>query len=545
MQDNNTLEGSIQDTGKGKTEKRNKKKKLLTWRSWHKWVGMVFSIFIMVFCFSGIVLNHRQLFSGCEVSRWWLPEAYHVSNWNQSIVKGTQKIHIYNKERLMAYGQAGLWLTDSLFHDWQDFNNGITEGIDNRKISGAVQTADGTLMCAGLYDAYVFSANDSCWQKLSLPGNEERISDIAVRGGDTVVIITRSSIYEAAAPHYSFIERPVHTPKNYDSKTTLFKTVWTLHSGELFGIPGKLVVDAMAVVIIILCLTGIIFFILSYSIKYTNKRKKQAAADDVESFKAKVKRQAGWMKWNLKWHNRFGSGLIILTLLLSVTGMCLRPPLMVPLVMTHHSPIPGTTQSNDNVFHDKLRAIRWDDSLKVWLLSTSEGFFRLDGNLQKAVPVKIEVAPGVSPMGVNVFCRNPKASFEWLVGSFSGLFSWNPATGQITDWFTGAPPVASHGMPLGTHTVTGFTSDLACTKGVPAVFEYSSDPNVKMPEMPEILKQQPMSLWNFALELHVGRCYEPFLGSIVSVLFVFISGLLLTLVLVSGYIIYRRSHKKR
>lgn len=499
-----------------------KKKKRLTWRSWHKWVGIVFSIFIILFCLSGIVLNHRQLFSGCEVSRWWLPEAYHIESWNQSIIKGTLKI---NDHDVIAYGQAGVWLTDSLFSNWEDLNNGITEGIDNRKISNVVRTGDGKLWCAGLYDAYTFDGKR--WNSIVLPENKERISDITVRGNDTIVVLTRSEMYQAVAPDYTFVKIAIQTPDNYENKTTLFKTVWMLHSGELFGIVGKVIVDIIALILIILCITGIIFFFVSYSIKH-NKNKTD-----------KVKQQAGVLKWNLKWHNRLGANLIILTVLLSATGMCLRPPLMIPLVLTHITPIPGTTQANENVFHDKLRAIRWDDSQQKWLLSTSEGFFVMDSCLR---PEKIEGAPEVSPMGINVFRKNPANQSEWLIGSFSGLFCWNPATGQITDWYTGLPPVASvHGSPLGSHTVTGWSSDIAST---PVVFEYSSEPNVKMPDMPEVLKNQPMSLWNFALELHVGRCYEPFLGSILSVLFVFISGLLLTLVLISGYIIYKRTNKK-
>lgn len=62
--------------------------------------------------------------------------------------------------------------------------------------------------------------------------------------------------------------------------------------------------------------------------------------------------------------------------------------------------------------------------------------------------------------------------------------------------------------------------------------------------MPEILSHAKMSLWNVALELHVGRCYTPFLGP-VSDLFVFLSGLLISLVLLSGFIILHRQKRKR
>ena len=67
---------------------------------------------------------------------------------------------------------------------------------------------------------------------------------------------------------------------------------------------------------------------------------------------------------------------------------------------------------------------------------------------------------------------------------------------------------------------------------------------LKISAMPELMKEQPMALWNFALELHVGRCYSPFIGPL-SVLFVFLAGLLLTLTLISGYIIMNSKKKKK
>ena len=62
------------------------------WKKYHKWVGLFFSFFILMFCFSGIVLNHRTLFSKAEVSRNWMPESYHYKNWNNGIIKGTLRL---------------------------------------------------------------------------------------------------------------------------------------------------------------------------------------------------------------------------------------------------------------------------------------------------------------------------------------------------------------------------------------------------------------------------------------------------------------------
>lgn len=514
----------------------------LTWRSWHKWVGVVFSVFIIIFCCSGIVLNHRKAFSNYEVSRWWLPSQYHLENWNQGIVKGTLKIEGSNSFsyplNIIAYGQCGVWLTDEKFGHWKSLNAGLGDGIDNWKINNVVQTGDGAIWCAALYDAYRFDTRSNKWQKVNLPGNDERLSDITVKGEDTIIVVSRSVVYEAIAPSYNFKKIQLRAPDGYKPEVQMFKTVWMLHSGELFGIVGKLVVDFLGIVIILLCITGIVFFLLGYNHKLPKPLLSPQACGKA-------------LKFNLRWHNKLGAGLIVLTTLLAVTGMCLRPPLMVPLVLNKTAPLPGSAFDTDNAFKDKIRAIRWNEELGCWIMSTSEGFYRIGskkepsvtkqncGDLEDAVPVKIDKAPVVSPMGITVFTRNPYNKEEWLVGSFSGMERWNPMTGMIAEWFDDAPapsPIPS----LEGHHVTGFSTDITCS---PIVFEYSDSPSVgkgRMPQMPDVLKDQPMSLWNFALELHVGRCYEPFLGSILSILFVFISGLLLTLILISGYIIYKR-----
>ena len=73
------------------------------WKKYHKWVGLFFTFFILVFCFSGVILNHRMFFSGCDVSRGWLPSGYQIKNWNNGIVKGTKKL---SDKKVLFYGNA-------------------------------------------------------------------------------------------------------------------------------------------------------------------------------------------------------------------------------------------------------------------------------------------------------------------------------------------------------------------------------------------------------------------------------------------------------
>ena len=572
-----------------------------TWKKYHRWFGLVLSVFMLVFCVSGIILNHREAFSGCEVSRKWLPASYHIKNFNNGVVKGTVvknsgslAISEGFSDSILVYGCAGVFLTDYQLSTWQDFNAGLPKSIDERNVRHLVQARDGSLWCAALRDVYRYDENAQQWKKVELPGNEERIMDVALgKNSIQVVALTRSRIFEITpiASNIDVSESPsslassakggvsekspdifekksggfsekvgtflgkyrveakiIPAPKKYEPKTTLFKLVWHLHSGEFFGLPGKLVVDAIALVLIVLSITGILLFILPYGIR----RAKKLAA------KARMKRLGKQFAWNMKWHNKIGYVTIVLTLWIAITGMCLRPPLMVPLVL---SKLPQTVGEDGNVWQDKLRAIRWDAVQGDWLVSTSEGFLRVDEDFSQAPKMlPDEECPKLSPMGVTVWESDGKGG--WIVGSFRGIYRWNPVNhslNQILDYFTGKPSEETSMIPISDNLVCGYSEDFL--GGKPLVFDFAKgvedakgqavalcndEPKTSRNEesMSDLIcETAPMSLWNVALELHVGRCYSPFLGPL-SDLFVFLSGLLITLVLLSGYIISHRRRKK-
>ena len=537
---------------------RDKKNKHFTWKKYHRWFGLILSVFMLVFCVSGIILNHRQLFADCDVSRSWMPPAYHIQNFNNGVIKGSIRIDGHadlasaggikaSDDSILAYGYGGIWLTNTKMKSWKDFNKGLPKNVDGRNIRNMVQTKNGEIWCAATMDVYRFDGKE--WKMFPLADNKERITDITLTKDSTSIIaMTRSAVYEisgkktdaanekrdaanekrdAISEKTNVTRKIIGQPEGFIPEVTLFKTVWHLHSGAFFGLTGRLVVDAIAIVLIILSITGIILFILPYRIR----RQKRLQARE------KMQKLGKQMVFNAKWHNKLGYTTIILTLWLAITGMCLRPPLMIPLAMNK------TTEKvkDGNVWHDKLRAIRWDAAEGNWLVSTSEGFLRVDEHFQhKPILLNKEKAPKVSPMGVTVFESDGKGG--WLVGSFSGMFRRYPEKNLIVDYFTGKQNIEKSMIPISNHLVSGYSKDFFGGKEM--TFDYSKGASLdETTSTPELLSATPMSLWNVALELHVGRCYSPFLGPL-SDLFVFISGLLITLVLLSGYIILKRRKKK-
>ena len=572
------------------------KKNNFTWKKYHRWFGLVLSVFMLVFCVSGIILNHRETFSGCEVSRKWLPSSYHIRNFNNGVVKGTVvknsgslAISEGSSDSILVYGCAGVFLTDYQLSTWHDFNAGLPKSIDERNVRHLVKAKDCSLWCAALRDVYRYDEVRKQWKKVELPGNEDRIMDVALaKDSMQVIALTRSRIFEITPTEgkYRVTSKFILAPKNYEPKTTLFKVVWHLHSGELFGLPGKLVVDAIALVLIVLSITGIILFILPYGIRKMKSEERRAGEVKSEERRVKnpnavrtrMKRLGKQFAWNMKWHNKIGYVTIVLTLWIAITGMCLRPPLMVPLVL---GKIPQAVGEDGNVWQDKLRAIRWDATHGDWLVSTSDGFLRVDEKFSQAPKMlPADECPKLSPMGVTVWESDGKGG--WIVGSFRGMYRWVPAKlasdttilankkmdknqtdryqadsyqtdhYQILDYFTGKPSVETSMIPISDNLVSGYSENLF--DWGPLVFDFAKgvedanglvldimDEKGSMSDL--ICEIAPMSLWNVALELHVGRCYSPFLGPL-SDLFVFLSGLLITLVLLSGYIISHRRKKR-
>lgn len=76
-----------------------------TWHKHHKWLGLLLGPFVILFCISGIVLNHRRQWASTDISRAWLPTDYRYDNYNNGLVRGT--IDLPDSSTLI-YGNAGI-----------------------------------------------------------------------------------------------------------------------------------------------------------------------------------------------------------------------------------------------------------------------------------------------------------------------------------------------------------------------------------------------------------------------------------------------------
>lgn len=459
--------------------------------SFHKWLGIPVCLLMLLFCLSGIVLNHRQFFSQTGISRSLLPQRYHYVKWNNGLLRGTLPLP---DGSVLIYGSSGIFLYSNTFQkNISDASFLIFNSSFNQDVRRMVTLPNGHLVAITPFAAhflqynqfaqntgrdepcpYTADDNSSLFSLQSSLNMGERLSD-AVTHGDTLIVVGRSHLFLSTGPNYTTFKK-ITLPSPYGNapSQTLFRTIWQLHSGELFGLPGRLIVDFTALILLFLSLTGLLILIL---------RRRSLSTFNFQLL-------------TFKWHNTLGRYTIILTLFVVVTGAFLRPPLMIPLVLTKQ-PI--------NSWHDKLRMLRYDETTHQWLLHTSVGFYAMNENPtighSQLFPLNFPLPQKVGPMGLSVWEKGPDG--QWIFGE--------------------AP------------YVSGYSADF----GEP-FFVYYGEGTDRLPQ-PLGLEGLPISLWNLCLELHTGRIL---FGSTADYFYVFLSGLLTIWVLLTGWKIRRNGVKK-
>jgi len=498
-------------------------------KKYHKWFALAFTLFFIFFALSGILLNHRTLISGFDVNRKWLPKSYTLQNWNLASVKGGIGI---GKDSILFYGGAGIWLTDSTLSKWESFMVGFPDGSDHRKIFDLAKTANGVLFAATRYGLYAFSHADKTWTKLNSFTDDDFIVGLQAVGRDTYVL-TRNNLYKGNFDYGVFTFKAVELIPPLGSKPSIsiFRLLWVIHSGEVLGIPGRLLVDIGGLVMLFLSITGLVYFFFPKIIKRVKA-------------KSRLSRMKRTTRFSYSWHLKVGILSAVLLLVVSFTGIFLRPPFLLLVVSSEIEQISNPQNVNQHFWHDKLRDIRCDSARNAFLIATSNGVFSSTDGFSTALK-PFEIQPPISVMGINVF--EVLANGDYLVGSFSGAFRWNPYSGIIEDYFTHEPIRVDDesSSPFGSKAIAGYYRNSSheyffdYDKGL-----FSTTANdFQMPI--EVASSFPFPLWNLAQEVHTCRIYSPLI-SVFYILIVPLAGIAMLLIIISGVLMWfikRRSQK--
>jgi len=513
---------------KDKTGEQKKKKNGI-FKKLHRWPGLIISFILLYYGITGTFMNHRELFSGVDLRRTVLPDEYEYRNWNNAAVKGNLQI---TSDSILIYGNIGVWVTDSTFTGYRSLNRGFPGGTDNRKVADIHRCEDGQLYAATLFGLYAFDNSDSSWKIISTGKGDKRITALESRD-DTLFALSRSFLYAGSSAGVTtrLNRKQLSAPAGFRNEVGLFETVWQIHSGEIFGLPGKVFVDLLGVLTVFLSLTGIIYFFFpGWIVRRTKKSRSVTRISNVN-------------KWSLKWHNKLGAWFFVFLIILYFTGIFLRPPLLLTIATSRVRPVIYSNLDQPNPWHDKLRDLIYDSDKELFLLSTSEGMYFFSEPGERPAPFAIQ--PPVSVMGISAL--EPYGEVAYIVGSFTGLFLWNPSDPVVYNLITGGKYVEVSGRPVGDYKISGIITDGSGRKYI-SDYDLGILPlghNGTFPEMPDnIRKESKISLWSVSLEIHTGRIFNSLLGSFY-ILVVPLAGLTGITVVISGYMVWRRKYRKK
>jgi len=429
-------------------------------------------------------------------------------------------------DSLLIYGNVGIWLTDTVFSAYNPFWEGFPDGANNRKINKVFKTKSGKVYAATQSGLYQLDTKKSVWRNIPFDLHDSRFLDITQRE-DKLVFLTRSELILADDQenpmHFSRFELP--RVVDDDGRVGLFRTLWVLHSGEIYGQLGILLVDLLAVILLFLVVSGYIWFFYP---KWIRRRKRTSKS---------VVDQVSHLKFNQKWHNKLGIWVVAFLLFNTFTGMFLRPPLLIAIAESRVAKIPFSALSDPNPWQDQLRMIHWNSNGNYWIIGTNEGLYQADANFQNLLkPFKTK--PPLSVMGINVFEELSAGVFA--VGSFNGLFLWQPDQEYVRDMITGAIPkaTANTGSPIGMHMIAGMIRFNERSM----LFDYDRGLMHETVGMPDKIEHQPMPLWNLALEVHTARIFQALIGDFY-ILIIPLFGLAFLLILWAGLMRWLKKKK--
>ena len=126
---------------------------------------------------------------------------------------------------------------------------------------------------------------------------------------------------------------------------------------------------------------------------------------------------------NLRWHNVIGYVFVLFLIINTISGMHLRPPLLIAIANKQVGIIPFSHLDSANPWMDKLRRVKWNSKDQQYIFSTSDGFYYGNENLKNDLQ-PFNNQPPVSVMGCNVLEELSPNKYLWdrLVVYTFGIF---------------------------------------------------------------------------------------------------------------------------
>ena len=494
-------------------------------------------LFLMWESVSGVLMNHPYLISGISVPGWLVPEQYHIENWNRSALT---KVLYSSKEknRLFGCGKLGIWESRDGGINFHSYMSGYPGSAYYRKTNDIYLLKNDSiqyLFAAADGGFYYNNTENDKWNKIELGENTEKVKRILYVKG-RIIVFTESNVYRSDSSYLNFQKVDLQKADAH-RQVSLIDLFFHLHDGEIWGLPGKLLFDLVGVVIFFLSLSA--FYVWYFPKIIRRKRRKKIP------FSRKEKK---FYRIFFKYHLKLGIWAAAITIIIAVTGLFMRPPMLVLLLngSIDAEYYPGFLP--DNIWEEQIQNALYDPVEDRILIAAKDGIY--SGKADFSEPfTKYRINVPVFVMGATVF--DNYGEHGYMIGSFSGLFYQDKYHINSVDLITGIEVNSLSNVRPSPVMVTGY---FQTPSGEEFISAYNQGlmhaDNVHLNgrfNMPIELKENfRMSLWNYLFEIHNGRFFSGILGQFY-ILIVPLGALLFLIIILSGIIdwIFMKSLKKK
>lgn len=485
----------------------------------HRWVGLGLFVYLAWMGASGVLLNHPRLISAVTVPEWMVPPQYRISNWSRGALRSLVSVP-GRPDQLIGAGRLGVWRSSDGGRSFTSFNEGLGPLYDRKASQVLLLEDDGDTLMLLASRSGLFSRRfgDGGWDRVPLGGHHPLMKLVLVH--DRLLAFTDSGVSVSLARPTQLGFEPVELRRApTSSRVSLIGALFALHSGEAWGLGGRLLYDAAGIVLVVLSVSAAITWI--YGKRW--------------AFLRRVKRRArGAVRILFRYHLKLGIWFVAVLLVIGASGMFMRPPLLGLIAGSTLPRWAYPAPLSVNPWQHKIQNATHDRTTGRLLVQATDGIWEgppdLSGDFRR-----IRLPAPVFPMGATVFESDVAGGLT--VGSFAGLFRVG-RDGDAVDLMSGEPSRSGGGIRPGQHLVTGLlrlpdgTSFVATHRG--GLLNPDGSPAFGRLPMPPLSGDgSGMPLWNFLFELHNGRIFRDVIGGWY-VLIVPLGGFLLVLLSATG-----------
>ncbi len=499
------------------------KSKTFRFLKWlHKYLSLIALIFCLWMALSGIALNHPRLLEKFSFSNQVMPVNYQYQNWNRMSWRDSV-FSRYHDNILYVGGKEGVWQSLDQGKSFAPLTAGFpAAAYEKDTFCLLLADHDGRETLFAGTRSGLFYLKGEQWHKIAHPILKTTPIIDLLQVEQQILAFTDSAAFKAEfngeAPVFTALALPRATGSS--TRTPLFRWLRKVHDGSIFGLPGRLLVDSVGLLLIFLSLSGLLIW-------YVSRRKRR---------RGKTILSGRIFAFNFRWHLRLGIFGALFIAVTTLSGAFAHPPLLLTIarLQVPTSLMPQAISANP--WAEKIQRAAYLKSRKRLIIATKQGLFSgpLDG---KRNFLRLPDTLPIHGMGALVF--ESLGQDKLLIGSFSGLYLWDTtdqivmqlkakAQGNTPDW----------GRPI-------MATGVAIYQGEPILaIDYESGlkplrQRVKLvPAMPNRLREQGrISLWHALFELHNGRIFEQYIGPF----YWFITpagGLIFSLIILSGILLW-------